>query len=320
MIRRDRSPALARVVTPPRPLHPVPVLASDVSLVRWAPWIVRIGWIAVAVVGSEAIDDAVAERSDAVAVAAQVVAAGVWLVGVMSLVWASTVTLTVARVVVPLSLVAAAAAAVGGAPGGVAAGFGVVAAVTSLTVGTGELGQAYVQASAYGDEVRHPLRPPLGLLAVGVFAWVLWAAALTVGPLALAARSWVAGITLTVVAVVSTPLLLPRWHQLARRWLVLVPAGVVVHDPVVLAETLMVRRSQVATLRLAPVGTQALDLTGPATGHAIELTTTESVTAVLVPPPGGDTARAVHLTACLVSPTRPGAALRSAAARRLPVG
>jgi hypothetical protein len=200
------------------------------------------------------------------------------------------------------------------------AGFAVVAAVTTLTVATGELGRAYVQASAYGDEERHPLRPPLGMLIVSAAAWVIWAAALAIGPLALAARSWAVGAVLTLVAVLGTPLLLPRWHQLARRWLVLVPAGVVVHDPVVLAETLMLRRSQVAALRLAPAGTEALDLTGPATGHALELSTKESVTALLVPAPGADTARAVHLTACLVSPTRPGAALRSAAARRLPVG
>jgi hypothetical protein len=307
-------------VTPLPLLHPVPMPVPAEGLVRWTPWIARIGWVVIAVVGSEAVGDAVEGRSDPVAMTAQLVAATVWLAGVLSLVWASTATLTGARVVAPLSIVAAVAAWAGGADGVTTAGFAVVAALTTVTVATGELGRAYVQASAYGDEDRYPLRPPLGLLVVSGLAWVLWAAALAIGPLALAARGWVAGVVLTAIAVLGTPLLLPRWHQLARRWLVLVPAGVVVHDPVVLAETLMLRRSQVAALRLAPAGTEALDLTGPATGHALELSTKESVTALLVPAPGADTARAVHLTACLVSPTRPGAALRSAAARRLPVG
>ena len=46
-----------------------------------------------------------------------------------------------------------------------------------------------------------------------------------------------------------------RWHQLSRRWLVFVPAGLVVHDPVVLAETLMVPRRQiVGRSRLVEVG------------------------------------------------------------------
>ncbi|MCU0261025.1 MAG: hypothetical protein MUE78_08405 [Ilumatobacteraceae bacterium] len=288
--------------------------------VRWLPWLARLGWIVVGVVGSSVIGDAVADRSSTVATTAQVVASIAWLAGVFALVWASTFTLTLARVVVPLSGVAALACAVAGERGTALAGFAVAAVATSVVVHTGEVGRAYVQASAYGDEERHPLRPPLGLAIVSTLAWLLWAAAVAIGPLLLAARGWVIGGLLAVAAAAGVPLLLPRWHQLARRWLVLVPAGVVVHDPVVLAETLMLRRSQVARLRLAPADTGALDLTGPASGHALELATTESVTALLVPPPGGDTARAVHLTACLVSPSRPGAALRSAAARRLPVG
>ena len=62
-----------------------------------------------------------------------------------------------------------------------------------------------------------------------------------------------------------------RWHKLSRRWFVLVPTGVVVHDHLVLAETLMMRRNEVVGLRLAPADTEALDLTGPAAGHAVEV-------------------------------------------------
>ena len=43
------------------------------------------------------------------------------------------------------------------------------------------------------------------------------------------------------VAVVVGAVLWRTYHRFALRWLVLVPAGVVVHDPVVLGETLMVR-------------------------------------------------------------------------------
>jgi hypothetical protein len=94
----------------------------------------------------------------------------------------------------------------------------------------------------------------------------------------------------------------------------------VIHDHLVLAETLMLRRAEIGRLHLAPAGTEAADLTGPAAGHAIEILTTESVTAIRAATPAKPTGTAIHLTACLVSPTRPGAALAAAGARRLPVG
>jgi hypothetical protein len=100
---------------------------------------------------------------------------------------------------------------------------------------------------------------------------------------------------------------------------VLVPAGIVVHDPVVLADTFPLRTRQVAHLRLAPADTQAADLTGPASGYAIEVATTESVTTVFAFTPREPNGRAIHLTAFLVAPSRPGAVLRAADRRSLPI-
>jgi hypothetical protein len=101
---------------------------------------------------------------------------------------------------------------------------------------------------------------------------------------------------------------------------VLVPTGVVVHDQLVLGETLMIRRNELAALRLAPAGTEALDLTGPAAGHAVEIVTRDSTTAILAATPKTPRGRVVHFTACLVSPSRPGQLLGAARERRLPVG
>ncbi|MEM1333278.1 MAG: hypothetical protein AAGG08_07450, partial [Actinomycetota bacterium] len=129
-----------------------------------------------------------------------------------------------------------------------------------------------------------------------------------------------AGIPLAVIAVAGSVLLFPRWHRLSRRWFVLVPAGVVVHDPVVLADTVMVRTAQVARLGLARADTDAADLTGPTSGYAVEVRTTESVTTVFAFTPKEPNGRAIHMTAFLVAPTRPGELLRLAGDRRLPVG
>ena len=92
-----------------------------------------------------------------------------------------------------------------------------------------------MQASAYGAERRFGLRPPLGYLIASAVSWLLTVAALIVAPLALAAAAWLPGVAGLLVAVVGLLAGPRRWHQLTRRWLVLVPAGAVVHDPVVLA-------------------------------------------------------------------------------------
>ena len=153
-----------------------------------------------------------------------------------------------------------------------------------------------------------------------VVTWMVWSAMIVAGPLLIAARSWIVGVPLTLLALVGTLVLAPRWHRLSRRWLVLVPAGIVLHDPVVLADTLSLRTNQVRRMRLAPEATEAADLTGPASGYAVEIETIGTVTALFAFTPKEPNGRAIHLTAFLVSPSRPGQALAAAAARRLPVG
>jgi hypothetical protein len=101
---------------------------------------------------------------------------------------------------------------------------------------------------------------------------------------------------------------------------VLGPIGVEIHDPLVLAETVMLRRQELAGIRLAPADTEAADLTGPATGHAVEISTHESTTVIHAATPKTPRGTAIHLRSCLVAPSRPGRALRAAAAKRLPVG
>ncbi len=133
---------------------------------------------------------------------------------------------------------------------------------------------------------------------------------------ALAGRAWVLGAVCLVVAAAGLALLPRRWHQLSRRWLVLVPAGIVVHDPVVLADTLMLPRRSIVAVALDDLGaaTQtAADLTGPTPGLAVEIRLGEAVTAVLAPTPAHRDGRTIHLTALVVSPTRPGAVVKAAA-------
>jgi hypothetical protein len=128
---------------------------------------------------------------------------------------------------------------------------------------------------------------------------------------------WVVGTVLTALAVGAGWPLLGRLHRFARRWLVVVPAGVVVHDHVVLAETLMVPKANVRNCGLALADTQAADLTGPAGGHAIEITVGE-MAHVLFAVSRAQAGPRVHAAAFLVAPCARAASARPRR-RQLPV-
>jgi hypothetical protein len=198
-----------------------------------------------------------------------------------------------------------------GAPAASGAVFLACALICGVLVGGAEFGHRCVQASAYGDEQRFLLRPPAPfILPIGI-AGLAWASACVAAPLLLASKHWITGGVVALFAVLSTAFLLPRFHTLSRRWLVLVPAGVVVHDQVVFAETLMVPRLELVGIDLALADTEAADFTGPAAGHAIEVTMRLMSTILLAPTKTAPRGTALHVKSFIVAPTRPGAVLRA---------
>ncbi len=283
-------------------------------------WAARLVWLAVAVVGGAAFGEALATHSRPVQLTGTIGLWAGWGVVAVGMLVPSVRSLTVIRAVVPAGAVVAVAAGLRADGVASAAMCVALAVVATALVFSGEFGEHLAQASAYGDERRFLLRPPLGFLVPAVVSWCVLCACALVGPLALAAEGWVPGVVLTAAAGALGWFLGRRFHRLSRRWLVLVPAGVVVHDHLVLADTAMFPTADVAGLALALADTQAADLTGPATGHAIEIRLHGMPTIVMAATrdkPGG---RALHVGAVLVAPTRPGRALASAATRHLPVG
>jgi hypothetical protein len=282
---------------------------------RWSQvttWGARLAWLAVAVIGGRAIGDAAAGRSDPVQVVAAVGAWAGWALGAVALAVLAVATLTAARVIVPGALAVTVACIVFGADTGVVLALAVPAVLATVLVGAAETGAAFVQASAYGDERRLLLRPPLGYLAASVGSWLIWVTTMVAAPLSWAAAAWVPAAVATIVAAAGCWLLPRRWHQLSRRWLVAVPAGLVVHDPVVLGDTLMLPRPQVRSIGLAgPAAgeTDGTDLTGPTPGVAVEIRLAAPATAVMAPRPGDTRRRTVPVRAVFVSPSRPGVAL-----------
>ncbi len=272
-----------------------------------------------AVIGGASFGGALADHSRAVQLVGTAALWAGWAVVVLALAVPSVLGLTLARVAVPMAFVASIAAAIE-ADAGVAAVVGVAAAaVATGCLLTAELGTLFVQAAAYGDEQRFLLRPTVGATMGIALTWPVWCAALIAAPLLLAARAWWWGILVGTLALALSWLLGRSYHRLAQRWLVLVPAGLVVHDQLVLADTVMFRRNEIAHIGLALAGTGAADCTGPAAGHAVEISVRQPATIVFAPTRDTPNGRAIHATAMLVAPSRPGRALEAARTRRLPM-
>ena len=280
----------------------------------WGP---RLLWAAVGLTGLWSMADAVDGRSVAVRTTVMITAWLLWGVGVVALIVLSPLGLTIMRMLSVLTCGAAVLSWIGGAAPAQGGGFVACALICGVLVFGADFGQRCIQASAYGDEQRFLLRPPAAFAIPITVAGVVWAASVLAGPLLLAVGEWIVGGLVAITAIWLTWMLLPRFNTLSRRWLVLVPAGLVVHDQVVLAETLMVGRADVVSIDLALTGTEAADFTGPASGHAVEIGMRTMVTALLAPtkaaPSGtGPRGTALHVQSFIVAPTRPGAVLRAA--------
>lgn len=288
------------------------------SRVTAALWLLRVSWLVLPVVMVPPCADALAARSDGV----QWVAAGLlwlgWGAGLVGLLVPSTSGLTAVRTLAPAAPLVALAAVLGDAGGAVAVLAVALATAVAVLALTAEVGRAFVQGSAYGDERRHLLRPP-GTLVLGPLEllWLVLVAGVAAGPLLLGARQWVAGAVLTAVGLPLAWVLVRRFHRLSRRWVVFVPAGVVVHDSLALAESVMLRTAEVREMTRALADTEAFDLTAGALGPAVEVRLMGSATLVLPGSLQQRQGRSVHASAFLVSPTRPGQLLADAAARGL---
>ena len=313
------------------PLRAVPVQNKNAATtdptsgaVDWpiaiALWGARLAWLLLAVLGGAALGDSLQTRSRAVQLTGTIGLWALWAAVALAMAIPSVVGLTTIRTITPAALVAAGLAGATGAGAVDTIVCAALAAVATAFVFSGEFGEACAQASAYGDERRFILRAPAPFLLPMVVSWCALCAAAATGPLLVAAASWSSGVALTTVAMVLAWFLGRRYHRLSRRWLVLVPAGVVVHDHLVLAETAMFQKLSVIGIGLALADTEAADLTGPAGGNAIEVTLSEMPTVVLAPSRSKPAGSALHVRAVLVAPTRPGRALVEAAARGLPVG
>ena len=234
--------------------------------------------------------------------------------------------LTVVRVCAPAAIAIAvgsvwAAAAWGVALSASAAATAIAGAVVAAAVALmPETGNAYVDGLSYGNERRMLLRPPFFVVVAAVPP--VWAAVVagTGGPLVLwAIGVWAWAVATTPIGLAAAVFGTRALHQLARRWVVFVPNGFVLHDSMTAHQPLLLRRADIARLGPAPAdidldAPDLADLSGNALGPVLVVELNGDIEVV---PRNRGVAEVVLVSRVLFCPTRPGQMLAEAARRRI---
>jgi hypothetical protein len=283
-------------------------------------WPLRVVWLLLPLVGGPALAHLLDDRSRAVGWVASVLVYGGWTVGLVAALVPHPLGLTTLRVLAPAGVAVAVAsglragAEVGPTVAALAGGLVAVSVVANpFTI------DALVDGGSYGPERRWALRAPAGLqLGPVPLARAAVVVGLAAGPLLLAAGQWWAGVAALAAGVPLAAAAARALHGLAQRSVIFVPGGLVLHDRAVLTEPVLLPRGAITAIGPAEAGTAATDLTAGAAGLVVEVRLRDAVPASRRR--GRREAERVELRAVLISPLRPGALLRAAAERRLPVG
>jgi hypothetical protein len=229
-------------------------------------WILAAVWATLPVTAGGAIAEATTGWSTAPQIVAAVLCWAAWAAGLLAIVVPRPIGLTVAREVAPcflvLAVIVAAAADVDTAEAVAAV---VATVVAQVLVARPPLAFLAANAAAYGDEERFPLRVPPGLFLAPIpLARLVVGAAIAAGPLLLADERWGLGALAVLVAIPVVTVLARALHGLSSRWTVLVPAGVVVVDPLTLSDPVLFLRERIVSVRAVgaapPIGEDVLDL------------------------------------------------------------
>lgn len=286
-------------------------------------WVFRAAWAVLPIAGGPAFAAALDPRSQAIRTLATALLWVGWAAVLVASLVPSTVSLTLIRVAAPAGAVATAWAVLSAgdssswsAHDAVAVAVASIAAVAVMDRGVGD---RFVDGSSYGPERRLALRVPAAVLFGPLeLTWAALVVGVLAGPFLLAASQWVAGVVALVVGYGAAFLAVRSLHALSRRWLVFVPGGMVIHDPLSLTESALMPRSMIDHLGPAPADTDAYDLTQGAAGLALEVVLREPLPMSLYKPRVHEPLTAT-VERVLFTPSRPAAALDAAEERRIPV-
>jgi hypothetical protein len=285
-------------------------------------WIVRVLWVSLPMTAGDALNDWMRSWSDAPRLVTTALLWVLWAVVLSALLVPRPLASTLARLGTPIAVVVVILAARSGDASTAAWVLALAVTLSACALAVrGDFARVCAQGAAYGDEERFALKlPPALAFVILPLAILAVGAGIAAGPMLLATRQWVAGAVLVAIGWPVAFLVGRLVHQLSCRWIVLVPAGIVVADPLTLTDPVLFVRERVMGIGPADPGRRppedALDLRlGAVLGSCALLLTDEADLMRRVRGRGVG----VQAGLILVTPAMSSRLLDRAGARRLPV-
>lgn len=123
------------------------------------------------------------------------------------------------------------------------------AIIATIVVLHPAFGGEVIDAGSYGDEKRFLLRPPgITMIALIVPVWALTVVSVVTGPFLLMNFHWWPGVVALLIGIPTGLITLRALHQLACRWIVFVPRGIVIHDRMGIGYALPIPRKTIASI------------------------------------------------------------------------
>ena len=237
-------------------------------------WLVafRLAWIPIPLFGYGVFDSALSDKSDPIQIT---IVIGLWIIWSMVLVTSlipSASLLTLYRVLVPISVVAAIWGSLESQISSSSIFLLFICAICTSICLLPSVGFWFVNGSSYGDEIRLPLKPP-GPLLLGPLplAWLVLMLTIIFPAVLLSAESFFWGSITLVIGLALSFFSYRSLSALAHRWVVFVPAGIVLHDNMILTDPFLVRKPLIKQVRPALTSSDSKDLTLSSVGMCLEV-------------------------------------------------
>ena len=210
-------------------------------------WLARASWLALPLLISPGMSSAIGSWDPPPRLTAEAAGWLVWAAGILALFVRRPVALTAVRIASMWALVGS----------GLLVGYGSITAVLAFLMAVvvllgatrADFAHFMINGAAFGNEDRHVLAtPPLVAFVVAPLLVLGTGSALLTATLGFADRRWVLGGTLLGIATPLCVLTARSVHALARRWLVLVPGGITLHDPLALDQPVLLPASAIRSV------------------------------------------------------------------------
>ena len=281
-------------------------------------WIIRVLWLALPLLCGPSLEKSFHDLDSLLRTTVSISLWTLWALIFVATLITSPISLAIVRIGVP----AAAAlclwcsletdGSTSGIIGFVASGF-----ATSIAL-SAPLGDKFSDGASYGDKRRFLLRAPGPVsLFFGPLAWLITVTGLTLGPTLLLNQNFLLGSLLSLCGLPLAAIASNAIYQLGKRWIILVPAGIVLHDHLSVGDPTLINRNQLTNLSPAVIGTDALDLSQGSFGLSLQVSCSTPLSIMLRKGTKRNVSENSIVESFLINPARPNVLLDEAKKRNL---